>query len=79
MKKIAIILTLTPVVFFISWTIVYLIFEGLDFNHYWAFFRQSFSTPGEEAAFIRIYSLFITAAFLFFIFFGNLLKRKPKR
>jgi ABC-type uncharacterized transport system permease subunit len=69
MKKILLIIGLAAAIYFIVWTIIFIIFEGFDFTYYWKFFRQSFSSPGEEAAFIRIYAILITCFLLICLFF----------
>ncbi len=69
MKNILIFLGLASTTYIIVWTIIFIIFEGFDFSYYWNFFRQSFSNPGEEVAFMRIYSILVTSVLLICLYF----------
>ena len=69
MKKILILSGLAIAIYIIAWTIIFIIFEGFDFSYYWKYFRQSFSNPGEEVAFIRIYAILITCILLICLYF----------
>jgi hypothetical protein len=70
MKKSFMLLGLLVPIYFISWTLVFMIFEGFDFGYYRQFLWDTLSIQGGEAvAFIRIYSILLSFLIMIIIFF----------
>jgi len=71
MKKPFILSVLLVPIYFISWNLVFIIFEGFDFGYYWKFLWQTFSFQGGLGVdFIRIYSILLTCFLMTIIYFG---------
>jgi hypothetical protein len=70
MRKLVSLLVLVVPIFFISWTLVFIIYQGFDFGYYWKFLRQTFSLQGGVIVdFIRIYSILLTCFLMIIIYF----------
>lgn len=69
MKKVIILLASAFIIYFIVWTITYIVLMGFDLKHYIEYFRLSWSNPGEIPAFIRFVSLLATGILLICILF----------
>lgn len=76
MKKIIVFLAKVSFIYMVIWTMIYIVFMGLDFTHYLEYFRLAFSGPGEIPALIRIYSLIITFVVVLCLFIFGELKKK---
>lgn len=69
MKRVLILLVLASIIYFVVWTITYVVLMGFDFKHYMEYFRLSWSNPGEIPAFIRFVSLVATGILLVCVLF----------
>lgn len=70
MKKLAILSIVLVPVFFICWTIAYIICTGFDFSYYWKYLRLTFSNRGGEiVGFIRVYAILLLCVSIGIIFF----------
>ena len=60
MKAVGAFLLVFLIVYFVAWTISYVLFMGLDFRYYFKALKFAWTNPGETAVFIQILALGIT-------------------
>ena len=67
MTKAAFYLLLAVVVYFVTWTIAYILLVGPNFRHYVDYLRLAWTNPGEIPAFLQIASIVVTVLLMLLV------------